>query len=149
MLQNTGFCQLRTLLISREDNIAGNLLYLLYGFNGHRLDRHIRMAARIVDRALGDPVQDLHAVSNFTENAVSVTLCPRRVRLLFLFLTGGSSRLKIQAVIIGNIEIELACGMSSSSARRAMAMVPRRFFRPLSASLRIGIMGVFSFKSDV
>ena len=44
----------------------------------------------------------------------------------------------------------IAVALSMMSGRRAMAIVPRRFFSPLSASLRTGeFCPVFSFRSGV
>ena len=114
------------MLFFREKSVSV-LLDLSNRFDRHRLVRHVGVIARCVNRTLGNPVQDFHAVGHLAEDAVTVAL--------------RCSPLKFRASLSEMLKKNWQVALSSSSPRRSMAMVPRVFFRPLSASLRIGVEG--------
>ena len=95
----------------------GNLLY-----HDWRL-RHILVGAEETGLHFGDFIDDRHAVHDLAEDRVAVAL--------------GCWRREVQEVVVDEV-YENWLVAESTTMVRAIAIVPRLFLSPFTASLRIG-----------
>ena len=100
-----------------------------------RFDGQLREVAGSMDFGLGDAVHDVHALDNLAEDAVTRVLAGLR----------RSPTMGAGVTLMKNCEVAL----SAYSGERDIVTVPRTFFRPFAASLRIGARTSFGSRSDV